>query len=403
MSKLYDTNSYEKTFTAEVLSVTQKEDFFHILLDQTAFYPGDVGISGDIGFIEDCPITHVYEENSLIYHVSPKKLIKIHKVKCTIDWEKRFDAMQQCLSQHMLSAYLAMRLNATTLNFQLGESVCSLDSDKPLAKEDLMQVELDMNQLIHENLPIEIYFPTKQELKKPPFNKLFSKQESSPRIVKIGDLAPLPCFGLYPHATLELQLFKLLSCEKHKSVYRLTFVSGERAVKTVLSQAHFAQEICHMLKSDEKAVFEKITTLSQEFNKLQIENGNLKNTIANYEVHAMLEQAPSIGSVRLIKHLYTDLSLKDAQILGNKLSAASHVIVLLGLKIEEQAYLLFMRSKDLKKISMDTLLKDSITLIDGRGGGNDFSAQGAGKSLNNLESALAYAFMKIQGQLNASS
>lgn len=44
---------------------------------------------------------------------------------------------------------------------------------------------------------------------------------------------------------------------------------------------------------------------------------------------------------------------------------------------------------------MDTLLKDSITLIDGRGGGSYFSAQGGGKSLSNLESALDYAYLKI--------
>lgn len=44
---------------------------------------------------------------------------------------------------------------------------------------------------------------------------------------------------------------------------------------------------------------------------------------------------------------------------------------------------------------MNELLKDAITLIDGRGGGNEFSAQGGGKQGNNIESALDYAYMKI--------
>ena len=49
---------------------------------------------------------------------------------------------------------------------------------------------------------------------------------------------------------------------------------------------------------------------------------------------------------------------------------------------------------------MNNLLKDAITLIDGRGGGNDFSAQGGGKSNNNLNSALDYAYMKIINSIN---
>jgi len=74
---------------------------------------------------------------------------------------------------------------------------------------------------------------------------------------------------------------------------------------------------------------------------------------------------------------------------------------LLALKKDETANLLFMCSKNLKAASMNSLLKDAITLIDGKGGGSDFSAQGGGKNNNNLESTLDYAFMKVKQIINS--
>ena len=54
-------------------------------------------------------------------------------------------------------------------------------------------------------------------------------------------------------------------------------------------------------------------------------------------------------------------------------------------------------------ISMNSLLKDAITLIDGKGGGSALSAQGGGKNNNNLDSSLDYAFNKIKDYIMASS
>ncbi len=44
---------------------------------------------------------------------------------------------------------------------------------------------------------------------------------------------------------------------------------------------------------------------------------------------------------------------------------------------------------------MNDLLKDTITLINGRGGGSKFMAQGGGKNSSNLQGAMDYALRKI--------
>ena len=50
-------------------------------------------------------------------------------------------------------------------------------------------------------------------------------------------------------------------------------------------------------------------------------------------------------------------------------------------------------------LSMNEILKDAITLIDGKGGGSIYQAQGGGKGGNNLESSLNYAEMKIKNMV----
>lgn len=395
MSKLYYTNPYQKTFTAEVVSITEKSGDFHIVLDQTAFYPEGGGQPSDTGFIEDSPITYVYEENGTIYHVSPKKPIKIHKAKCRLDWARRLDHMQQHMAQHILSACLLDAFQANTVSFHLGREICTIDIDKMLTSEQLLEGERLANAIINENIQVEILYPTKQELKKLNIRKSLPKTYEPIRIVKIGDLDINPCCGTHPSSTIEVQLIKLIKWEKNKTNLRITFLAGGRGVADSLSKDQFVRHLCHMLKGNEQDVLTKVETLTQYTNTLISENRKLKEKIAEFEVKVLLEEAPVIRNCHIVKKSFSNRTLKEVQLLGSKLTATPNTIALLGLMLDEQAYLIFMCSKELKKFNMDTLLKDSITLIDGRGGGSYFSAQGGGKSLSNLESALDYAYLKI--------
>ncbi|MGL6173177.1 MAG: alanyl-tRNA editing protein [Cellulosilyticaceae bacterium] len=386
MSKIYYTNSYQVEFTAEILSIKEKDDVFHIVLDQTAFYPEGGGQPSDIGFIEDSPISHVYEENDIIYHVSHKKPIKIHKAKCHINWAHRFDHMQHHLAQHLFSAYLEDSFQAHTLSFHLGKEICTIDIDKILSAPEISQAQLSINELISANLLVTTLTPSKQELKKFIFKKPLPKVNGPIRLVQIGDLDISACCGTHPNSTVEIQMFKILKSEKHKTGTRITFIAGHRAIKSALNAD---------LDSNQK-----LKSLSQECSQLLGEVRKLKGIIADYQAKDLVNQAMLINEVRIIKEIYTDIDNKELQNLGTKLVSQPNVIALLGLKLDKTSYLIFMSSKEIKKVSMNTLLKDSITFIDGRGGGNDHSAQGGGKSANNLEPALDYAFMKLKSLLS---
>ncbi|MGL5676109.1 MAG: alanyl-tRNA editing protein [Cellulosilyticaceae bacterium] len=385
MTKLYYTDPYMTHFTAEVTSVVEKESLFHIVLDQTTFYPEGGGQPCDTGFIEDCPITSVYEEAGVIYHVSSKKPIKIHKAKCHIDWARRFDHMQQHMAQHILSACLREHFNATTLSFHLGSETCTIDIDTMLLKDMLPQAETLANAVISSYALTTILYPTKQELKKLPLPKPLPKVEGQLRLVQIGDVDLSACCGTHPRTSLEVQLIKIIKAEKHKNGMRLYFLAGNRAL--------------HALLTNEAAHLSTIEDLTKTSQKLQGEVRLLQSTVMDYEVKEVVTSAPTVNGTRIVSHIYDDLTPKALQTMATKLVSYDHTIALLGLKVDGMAHLVYMCSADMKNLNMSNLLKDSITLIDGRGGGTPTSAQGGGKSVANLTSAMDYTLMKVKKAL----
>lgn len=400
MQKLYYEDQYKTDFTGEIINIIEKDDKFHIELDKTYFYPEGGGQPSDTGYIDILPITYVYESEGHIYHVTQKKPVKIHKVSCSIDWNKRFDNMQQHLGQHILSACFLKLFNGATVGFHLGRNYCTIDVNKFFDKVQIEEAEKLANEIILKGSPIEILYPTNSELKKLSIKKVPSNISEQIRIVKIEDLDVNPCCGLHPNSTIEVQLIKITKWEKYKNSTRIEFLCGNRAVLDYFLKDKFTSTICHTLTCDENGALSQIEKLTQEYKNIISENKKLKSEIADYEVKDMLNSCEEINNIKIIKKIYKNEDIKYVNLISSKLTSFQNIITLFAVQGEGIAHLLFTCSKDLKIISMNTLLKDAITLIDGRGGGSEFSAQGGGKLNSNLNSALDYAHMKIINSIN---
>ncbi|MFL0245442.1 alanyl-tRNA editing protein [Candidatus Clostridium stratigraminis] len=399
--KLYYENQYIREFTAEIINIIEKDKEFHIELDKTAFFPGGGGQPSDIGRIEDSIISYVYEKDGIIYHVSDKRPIKIHKAKCSINWVFRFDGMQQHLGQHVLSAAFIEAFGCNTVGFHLGKDICTIDLDKLLSDEDLEKVEDLANNYIFDDKKVEFLFPTKSELKKLSLRKVPNIDNEQIRIVKIEDVDLTACCGVHPKSALEIQVIKILKKEKYKGNMRLEFICGKRAIMEAIKRYKFSNKICKTLNCNEDEALIKVNTISNDINSLMAENKNLKSQIADFEVQNILNTCDVINNIKIIKNIYANSDMKYVNLLASKLVSYENVIVLFGIKSEAIANLLFMCSKNFKKIYMNDLLKDAISLIDGKGGGSPFSAQGGGKSISNLESSIDYAFSKIKNTLTS--
>lgn len=394
MDKLFYADQYIKEFTAEATHIKEKDGAYHVVLDKTAFFPGGGGQFCDLGKIDSNEVIEVYEENGIIYHVIKQKLIKTHSLKCSIDWERRQDGMHQHLGQHVLSGCFFKLFNANTLSFHLGNDASTVDIKGHLDEEKIRAVEKYANVIIGENIQVESFVPQETELKELNLRRDLPKTEVEIRVVKIGDLDINACCGVHPSSTQELRMIKIKKLEKHKDATRIEFLAGNRATEDALKKDKVLTEICRYLSSNEVEAIKSIKNLNEQLKATLDENKRMSDEVASYEAKAMIENAEKIEKYSVIKHIYENGNVKYISKLATKLVEHENTIALMAVKNGEKVSLIFAASKNIKGISMKELLKDTLPLIEGAGGGNEYLAQGAGKS-DNLNFAMDYAISKL--------
>ena len=219
MEKLYYKDQYLKEITAEITNIIENNGQYHIALDKTIFFPGGGG--------QHCDLTET-------------KAIKIHKVKCKIDWDRRLDGMQQHLGQHILSGCFFTLFNANTVSVHVGKEISTVDIQGIISEEAIRKVEEMANEVIKENINVEFLTPSKRELKKIKIRRDLPNTNEQIRIVKIGDLDINACCGVHPSKTLDVQLIKIRKWEKHKGATRIEYLAGNRAILLIYFTSPFS-------------------------------------------------------------------------------------------------------------------------------------------------------------------
>lgn len=399
MEKLYYTNQYIKEFVAEIEEILEVNGKYHIVLDKTAFFPGGGGQFCDLGKIDVHDVLDVYEKDNKVYHVVEKKPIKIHKVKCFIDWERREDGMHQHFAQHILSGCFYTLFKKNTTAFHLGSEISTVDIKGPLTTDEIREVERMANDIISENIEVETLIPSKKDLKKIWIRRDLPDTSEEIRIVKIGDLDSNACCGVHPKSTLDVRMIKIRRWEKNKDSIRIEFLAGKRAINSSLKRDIYLTDICRYLSSTEEEAINGVKKLHDKLEDALYEKRKIEDVIVNFEIKEMINNSDKVNDISIIKKIYIDKDIKYISKIASKITESENVISLVGVKNDDRVNLVFASSKNINNISMNNILRDTMTLLDGRGGGSTFLAQGGGKNNGNLEVAIDYAFDKIKKEL----
>ena len=101
--RLYYTDCYLKEFSARVIRSGADPRGARVYLDHTAFYPESGGQPSDRGTLAGIRVLDVIDEGNEVAHILAGSPVA-EVVEGSIDWDRRFDHMQQHTGQHVLSA-----------------------------------------------------------------------------------------------------------------------------------------------------------------------------------------------------------------------------------------------------------------------------------------------------------
>lgn len=369
--KLYDFDAYATEFDAVVQScetVKDKQgDRYNIILDQTLFFPEEGGQSPDKGTIEEIEVLDVQITNGVIVHTIAKPLELGSKVKGKIDFTHRFNNMQQHSGEHIFSGIVHNRFGYDNVGFHLSDQVVTMDFNGVLTPSDIEKIEYAVNEAIINNLPIEVTYPTKEELARLEYRSKI-EIEGQVRIVTIPGVDVCACCAPHVKRTGEIGMLKVLSSQNYKGGVRISILCGFRALKEYRKKTMVISQLSSMLSANQDSIVEAVE-------KLKDTNQALKAEVVAAKEESIRTRLQSIPSSQANVFLFEEnLDASVMRTAVNQLvdSHAGISGILAGNDEEGYRFIIGSKEKD-SRIVMD-ILKDK---FNAKGGGSAAMVQGS--------------------------
>lgn len=227
----YEREPYRAELEAVVTAVGEECGRPYAVLADTILYPEGGGQPADRGWLGTVPVVDVQKSGEGARHYLPEPIAP-GPVKVRLDWERRFDHMQQHTGQHVLTAVAAERFGWGTTAFHLGEERCDIELDvAEISLKDIARLEELVAEMIRAARPVRAQRVTLEgyQSMKVRSRGLPEGHSGDVRLIEIEGLDLNTCGGTHVRNTAELEVLKLLGTESLRGGTRLFFVVGQRA------------------------------------------------------------------------------------------------------------------------------------------------------------------------------
>ena len=369
--RLYDQDAYATEFEAEVLAceeVEKKEKkVYQIWLDQTLFFPEEGGQSPDMGTIDGIKVLDVQIKDEVITHTLAAPLAVGTMVKGVVDWKHRFYNMQQHSGEHIFSGIVHNRFGYDNVGFHLSDSIVTMDFNGVITAEDIEEIETEVNQAIIENIPVEVSYPTKEELKVLEYRSKI-EIEGQVRIVTIPGYDVCACCAPHVRRTGEIGMLKVMNVQSYKGGVRISILCGFRALEAFRQKADIITELMAQFSTNQEALVENVTKLKNTNQTMKNQLASAKQELMEYKVAAIPEDSENAILFE------SDLDTPVVRNVVNGLVEQFTGICAVFVGNDESGYQFIVGSKNKDCRAIAAALREKLSA---RGGGSDKMIQGS--------------------------
>jgi len=380
--RLYYTDSYLRDFTARIAD--RSPDGAVVYLDRSAFYPTSGGQPFDTGSIAGVRVLDVVDEGDRLAHrvAAP---VDADAVDCAIDWERRFDHMQQHTGQHLISAVFEELFGLRTVSFHLGAESATIDLEGATVDARVLQeVERRANEVIYENRPVTVRFEDAAEAQG---LRKASDREGTLRIVGIEQLDRSACGGTHVRATGEIGAVLLRKTEKIRQATRVEFLCGARAIRRAHADYDALAKAGQLFSASLDEVPAAVATLLESSRAGDKVRKKLELDLAAYRGKELYDQtAASPDGIRRVVQRLDRGAVDELRAVAQNFTAQGKAVFLASLA--DPPSVLLATSAD-SGVDAGQLVKTAVTAAGGRGGGNPRMAQGSVPNAAALDAVIA--------------
>ncbi|XP_040885264.1 alanyl-tRNA editing protein Aarsd1 isoform X2 [Toxotes jaculatrix] len=238
----------------------------------------------DHGLIGDVPVLRVTRQGPEAVHFVTSPLEVGQEVQVKVDWERRFDHMQQHSGQHLITALADTMFGYKTTSWELGRQRSTIELDTPCVKPaQLQDLEEAINEKIRAHVPVTVQLLSIDD---PAVEKVRSRglpeDHAGPiRIIDIEGIDANMCCGTHVSNLSHLQVIKLLGTEKgKKNKTNLIFLAGNRVLKYAEKSYSTERSLVSLLKTGPDEHVEAVDKLQKSVKLLQKTNLSLLRDMA---------------------------------------------------------------------------------------------------------------------------
>lgn len=373
------------SFDCKVINLyTIDEATLGVELDRTAFFPAGGGQSGDRGTLVpageplsgdkadpvDCIVENVEIRPQGVLHLvkntaeNVKKLAPNTVLHAEIDRDKRFSDMQQHSGEHILSGVVCGRFGYTNVGFHLSEQEVTVDFDGVLTENDICKAEDLVNEIIWENRPIRVFFPTEEEKTQLIYRS--KKEVDGPlRLVEIEGVDLCACCAPHVKTTGEVGALRIIKSEKNKGGTRLWILCGKRALLDARQKLDQNKQVSAMLSAKQSETAQAVRRLKEAHLALEYELVGMKRKL--------LQSQADAAPVRDVQFAVLDVDMDMLRFYADRLAQKANRFAFVCTPGDDKKFILLTKTNEDLRPVMQALREH----CNARGGGRDGVMQGS--------------------------